>query len=113
MKQPSKTVPKEKIYLLQISDAYRPPEPLSKETGKSDTRPRKRWSQAFRPMPRTPGGYLPVVEMAKAVAKTGFNGWFSVEIFDGGPDGKGKDKGDLIQEADNIMNLMRTFVETV
>lgn len=37
------------------------------------------------------GGYLPVVEVTRAVLGTGFRGWFSIEIFDSGPDGKGKD----------------------
>jgi sugar phosphate isomerase/epimerase len=32
-----------------------------------------------------------VVEVTKAVLKTGFRGWFSYEVFDSGPEGKGKD----------------------
>lgn len=52
-------------------------------------RPRGRWSHDFRPLPFQ--GYLPVVDFIKAVLGTGFRGWFSYEIFDSGPDGKGKD----------------------
>ncbi|KAI9804792.1 MAG: hypothetical protein M1825_001160 [Sarcosagium campestre] len=104
----SKTVPKDKIYLLQISDAYLPPSPLSK----NGLRPRGEWSSAFRHMPGT-DGYLPVVEVAKAVMKTGFRGWFSVEIFDGGKDGHGRRKGDLISEATEIMRLTTQFVDDV
>ena len=38
---------------------------------------------AYRPMPFD-GGYLPVVEMTRAVWDTGFRGVYSMEIFDGG-----------------------------
>ncbi|KAI9745730.1 MAG: hypothetical protein M1818_001266 [Claussenomyces sp. TS43310] len=80
----ARTVPKDKIYLLQISDAYRPIEPLEKS---GVQRPRGRWSQNYRPLPFS-GGYLPVVDVAKAVLKTGTRCWFSYEVFDGGPEGK-------------------------
>lgn len=82
-------VPADKIYLLQISDAYKPRKPFSKELDESGTRPRGVWSHDYRPLPFQ--GYLPVVEVSKAVLKTGFRGWFSYEVFDSGPDGKGKD----------------------
>ena len=97
----------QKIYLLQISDAYRPPEPLSRDV-ENEMRPRARWSQSFRPMPDK--GYLPVVDMGSVVLRSGFRGWFSVEIFDGGPDGKGRPKQDLFKEADELMRLARDFV---
>lgn len=85
----SKTVPPEKIFFLQISDAYKPkPGPLPKEDIEG-TRPRGFWSHAYRPLPFE--GYLPTVDFARAVLKTGFRDWFSYEIFDSGPDGKGKD----------------------
>lgn len=83
------TVPAEKIFLLQISDAYKPREPIGKEVDQDGMRPRARWSAAFRPLPFE--GYLPVVDFTKAVLQTGFRGWFSYEVFDSGPDGKGKD----------------------
>lgn len=81
-------VPAEKIFFLQISDAYKPKQPFSKEADKDGLRPRGRWSHDFRPLPFE--GYLPVVDFTKAVLKTGFRGWFSYEIFDGGPEGQGK-----------------------
>lgn len=84
----SRTVPKEKIYLLQISDAYKMKQPL-KEKEIDGLRPRGRWSHEFWPLPFE--GYLPVIDFTKAVLKTGFRGWFSYEIFDGGQDCKGKD----------------------
>ena len=46
-------------------------------------------SSAYRPLPFQ--GYLPCVDFTRAVLKTGFRGWFSYEVFDQGPDGKGKD----------------------
>lgn len=61
-------------------------------------------------MPGATGAYLPTTEMAKVVARTGFRGWFSAEIFDGGPEGKGRPKGDLNEEAAGIMKLMKAFV---
>ncbi|KAI7525972.1 hypothetical protein KC317_g21154, partial [Hortaea werneckii] len=33
----------------------------------------------------------PTTDFARAVLKTGFRGWFSYEVFDSGPDGKGKE----------------------
>jgi sugar phosphate isomerase/epimerase len=84
----AESIPKEKIFFLQISDAYRPKQPFEdKEI--DGLRPRGRWSHDFRPLPFE--GYLPVVDFTRAVLATGFRGWFSYEVFDGGPDGKGKD----------------------
>ncbi|CAO2648872.1 Nn.00g098210.m01.CDS01 [Neocucurbitaria sp. VM-36] len=86
----SSTIPKDKIYLLQISDAYKVPQPFSAERDDSGLLPRGQWSHDFRPLPYN-GGYLPVVDVAAAVLKTGFRGWFSYEVFDGGSDGKKED----------------------
>lgn len=95
----SNTVPAEKIYLLQISDAYKLSVPFEKDDdeigvgrGKDaeeqgGLKARGRWSMKYRPRPFN-GGYLPVVDVAKAVLATGFRGWFSMEIFDAGPQGK-------------------------
>lgn len=103
----ARTVPPEKIYLLQISDAYKPPEPLAEKTIKG-LRPRGRWSHDFRPMPYD-GGYLPIEEVAKAVLRTGFRGWFSMEIFDGGPEGKGREY-DMNEYAKKAMKSMERFL---
>ena len=109
----TKEMPMDKVYLLQISDAYKPPEPFSKEADENGMRPRARWSAAYRPAPGAPGGYLPVVEMAKALVETGFRGWFSLEIFNGGPEGKGRAKRDLMHEANEIMAQTELFMEKV
>ncbi len=103
------TVPKEKIYFLQISDAYRLSEPLEIEVDGQGLRPRGRWSHDFRPMPFD-GGYLPVVEVTRAVLGTGFRGWFSMEIFDGGRDGKGKEY-DLAEFARKAMESHRRLLD--
>ena len=76
------TIPAEKIFLLQISDAYKMDPPISNDTDGSGTRPRGQWSHDYRPLPYD-GGYLPVVDFTKAVLDTGFRGWFSIEVFDG------------------------------
>jgi sugar phosphate isomerase/epimerase len=104
----SKTIPKDKIYLLQISDAYEVPEPLSKEADEQGLRPRGRWSHDFRPLPYN-GGYLPVVDVATAVLRTGFRGWFSYEVFDGGPDGKGKQQ-DLVSYAQTAYDVQQRLL---
>lgn len=88
MKKLSENVPADKIFLLQISDAYKPTKPIQKTPDESGLRSRGQWSHDYRPIPFN-GGYLPVVDVAKAVLKTGFRGWFSYEVFDGGEDGKG------------------------
>ncbi|KAL2108144.1 hypothetical protein VUR80DRAFT_4188 [Thermomyces stellatus] len=78
----TRTVPADRIYLLQISDAYRVSPPLRDEKDASGLRPRGRWSHDYRPLPYD-GGYLPITHFAEAVLATGFRGWFSVEVFDG------------------------------
>lgn len=81
--QLTREVPKEKIYVLQISDAYKPPTPYEDEVV-DGLRPKGRWSHDCRPYLWT-GGYLSVkcVEVAKAVLGTGSRCWFSIEVFDG------------------------------
>lgn len=108
MAELARTIPPEKIYLLQISDAYRPSSRI--EDRRVDGMwPRARWSFEFRPMPGG-GGYLPIVEVGRAVLQTGFRGWFSMEIFDSGPEGKGK-KYDMQEYATEAMGSMRAFLD--
>lgn len=78
----SRTIPADKIYILQISDAYRMSPPLKNEKDASGLRPRGQWSHDYRPLPYD-GGYLPIAHFVEAVVATGFRGWFSVEVFDG------------------------------
>ena len=90
----SATIPQDKIFILQISDAYKPRTPLDPNPDSNGLRPRGRWSSCLRPVPFD-GGYLPVYEVARAVLRTGFRGWFSMEVFDGGPLGNDQDWKDM------------------
>lgn len=82
----AREVPGDKIYFLQISDAYRMQPPLADRLEPEDEeqglRPRGRWSHDYRPLPYD-GGYLPIADFTRAVLETGFRGWLSVEVFDG------------------------------
>lgn len=89
MKELASTVPANRIYLLQISDAYKPEPRALEKQDINGVRPRARWSHAYRPLPYA-GGYLPVEAVTRAVLGTGFKGWSSVEVFDGGPRGEGR-----------------------
>ena len=57
------------------------------------------------------GGYLPIVPMVKAVLETGFRSWFSMEIFDGGKDGKGKEVKDLEEFAKQAMESNKRLLK--
>ncbi|KAH6853088.1 xylose isomerase-like protein [Chaetomium sp. MPI-CAGE-AT-0009] len=79
----SRTVPGQKIYFLQISDAYRLEVPMeSTASPDSGLRPRGRWIHQYQPLPFD-GGYLPAERFVRAVLATGFDGWLSIEVFDG------------------------------
>ncbi|KAJ5683680.1 uncharacterized protein N7477_000025 [Penicillium maclennaniae] len=112
MNRLASTVPKEKIYLLQISDARKPQTPI--ENKRLDGLwPRARWSHDFRPMPYD-GGYLPIEEVARAVLKTGFRGWFSMEIFDGNATtGTTEGMGDYAKRAMQSMERLLQSCEGV
>lgn len=81
MKALGREVDKDKIFLLQISDAYKMEEPLEDKEVEG-LRPRGRWSHDYRPVPGLGEGYLPCKEVARAVLATGFRGWWSYEVFD-------------------------------
>ncbi|KAG8532493.1 uncharacterized protein KY384_002370 [Bacidia gigantensis] len=103
----SATVPAEKIFILQISDAYQKRMPSRPD--ESGLSPRARWSSCLRPVPFA-GGYLPVVEFTRAVLKTGFRGWFSMEVFDGGPEGTDSDWPDMPGYAKKAMNAHKQLL---
>ena len=108
----TETVSAEKIFVLQISDAYKVDPPLSKDTI-DGLRTRCRWSHDYRPLPFE--GYLPVADFTKAVLKTNFRGWISYEPFDHGPDGKGKEyelSSYAKQGMESHKELMEACIET-
>lgn len=87
LRELARSVPAEKVFFLQISDAYLVSPPLAPHPEPDDDsglRPRGRWSHDYRPLPYD-GGYMgkQCAEFARAVLETGFRGWFSVEVFDG------------------------------
>jgi sugar phosphate isomerase/epimerase len=75
------TVPAEKIFSLQISDAYKMDPPMDPNSFGRTEAARSRWSHAYRPLPFD-GGYLPVHIVLGAILRTGFREWLSVEVFD-------------------------------
>lgn len=81
LKELATTVPADKIFILQISDAYKISPPFKDQVDANGQAPRAQWSHSHRPLPCS-DGYLPVQEYLDAVLKTGFRGWLSVEVFD-------------------------------
>ncbi|KAL4799221.1 xylose isomerase-like protein [Aspergillus venezuelensis] len=81
------TVPVNKIFYLQLSDAekFDPPFSEKHEWFVDGEAAEFTWSKHARPYPLEGeyGGYTPVVEVVKSwVKETGFGGWISMEIFD-------------------------------
>ncbi|KAH9884007.1 xylose isomerase-like protein [Xylariomycetidae sp. FL2044] len=102
------TVPGDKIYLLQISDAYKMDPPLEAKDSEEGLRPRGQWSHDYRPLPYD-GGYLPVKEFLDATTRTtGFIGWLSMEVFDG----KGPEKyDDMAEFANKAMDSLKKLLK--
>lgn len=55
--------------------------PIPDKPDASGLKPRVQWSHEYRPI-LYDGGYLPIEDFARAVLKTGFRGWLSMEVFD-------------------------------
>ncbi|KAF8347447.1 xylose isomerase-like protein [Amanita rubescens] len=84
----SRTIPGHKIFFYQIGDAHRPEQPIMDAP---DAPARMTWSRASRlfPCEIVPDinskdawkyiGFLPVVEMTRALLATGYTGWWSLE----------------------------------
>lgn len=106
----ARTIPAEKVYVLQISDGYKPEPRIPNQLGPGCTSPRAQWCSAWRPMPFD-GGYLPIVPMTSVLLQAGFRSVFSMEIFDGGPDGKGKNKDAKKYCAQAMSSLRRLIAE--
>ncbi|KAI4865196.1 xylose isomerase-like protein [Hypoxylon rubiginosum] len=103
----SRVVPPEKIYLLQISDAYKMEPPLEAKTNDEGLRSRGQWSHDYRTLPYD-GGYLPVQGFLKAVLGTGFRSWLSIEVFDG----KGPEKySDMLAFSKKAMSSLERLLQ--
>ncbi|KAI8958309.1 xylose isomerase-like protein [Daldinia sp. FL1419] len=103
-----KVVPPEKIFLLQISDAYKMEPPIEAREDRDGLRPRGQWSHDYRPLPYD-GGYLPVEDFLKAVLGTGFRGWLSIEVFDS----KGPEKySDMLEFCKKAMSSLLELLES-
>jgi sugar phosphate isomerase/epimerase len=79
----AETIPEDKIFYVQISDGLKMDPPIKEghpayEKGKPA---RGQWSHAYRPLPYQ-NGYLPWMTALKGFLRTGFRGWFSMEIFE-------------------------------
>lgn len=96
--QLARTVPADKIFLLQVSDAYKMDPPLEAKVDGEGLRPRGQWSHDYRPLPFD-GGYLPVQDFLNAVLETGFRGWLSIEVFDSRAPGKYADMSEFATRA--------------
>ncbi|KPM37679.1 hypothetical protein AK830_g8895 [Neonectria ditissima] len=81
LKELAYTVSPEKIYLLQISDAYKVDPPMSEFKDSNGEGPMSKWSNGYRALPLG-GGYLPVNDVLRAVLNTRFRGWLSIEVYD-------------------------------
>jgi sugar phosphate isomerase/epimerase len=109
----------EKIYLLQLSDAYKLPTALEPDTqdgepaqGK-ELRARGRWSHDYRPYINNGGAYTKqCVEMCKAILATGNRAWFSVEVFDGGKEGKGGKGTGMSEDQKEMESFCKSAMES-
>ena len=104
----ARTIPADKIFLLQISDAYKMTPPLDAKDNAEGLRPRGQWSHDYRPLPFD--GYLPVGDFLNATLRTGFRGALSIEVFDSKAPEKYADMGEFAHRAMDSLN--RLLVES-
>ncbi|SPO29130.1 related to 3-dehydroshikimate dehydratase [Ustilago trichophora] len=86
-------VPGDKIFLLQIGDAKRMPQPLLPSPREGEPRPsRMIWSRSSRlfPCEKDLGAFMPVDDFVKAVVKAGYTGPWSIEVFNDSLNGEGE-----------------------
>jgi 4-hydroxyphenylpyruvate dioxygenase len=76
----SQTIPASKLFFYQIGDASRPLTPFVSTPSQPA---RMTWSRSSRlfPFEKELGGYLPVPLFTQAVVETGYDGWWSLEVF--------------------------------
>ena len=84
MESLARTVPADKIFYIQISDALKMDPPIVEggyKEFKQGKPARAHWSHAYRPLPFE-NGYLPVIAALRGFLGTGFRGWVSMEVFE-------------------------------
>jgi 4-hydroxyphenylpyruvate dioxygenase len=76
-------VPVSSMPILQVADAELMKEPLTGDHPwlATATSPKMAWSRNARLFPLEEGGYLPVVQVVKALTSVGWSGWVSLEVF--------------------------------
>ncbi|KIM82864.1 hypothetical protein PILCRDRAFT_820157 [Piloderma croceum F 1598] len=76
----AQTIPADKLFFYQLADASRPLKPFESRPSRPA---RMCWSRSSRlfPCEQELGGFLPVLLLTQAVMKIGYQGWWSLEIF--------------------------------
>lgn len=97
LKRLTAEVSPDKIFSIQLGDAYKLPSPADPE--KLKWPPRLYWAAAWRTKPSMGLGFLPVDQVTDAILKTGFVGPISLECFDGGRDGQTPPAGSALEQA--------------
>ena len=77
------TLPPSSIPFIQVADAERLPKPITPSHAwmKGCTNAKMAWSRNARLYPLEKTGYLPVIDVVKAVVETGWSGYVSQEVF--------------------------------
>lgn len=85
-----KTIPGDKIYVVQVADAklveplsLKPPTAATERWTPDHEPPHRQWSTSHRLFPNEGalGGYMPVADCLAAILATGYQGAFTLEIF--------------------------------
>ena len=97
LKRLADEVSPDKIFSIQLGDAYKLPSPVDPE--KSKWPPLLYWAAAWRTKTSMGLGFLPVDRVLDAILKTGFVGPISLECFDGGRDGQTPPAGSALDQA--------------
>lgn len=108
LRELSSTVPSDKIFVLQLSDAYKMNPPMDDRQDGQEQQPRSKWSQDYRPLPFD-GGYLPVHNVLRAVLDTGFRGWMAVEAHDSLEEVEGNDMETFAKTAKELVERLLLF----
>jgi len=96
LKRLTDEVAPEKIFSIQLGDAYKLPSPA--DPAKLTWLPLLHWA-GLRTKPSMGLGFLPVDQVTDAILKTGWVGPISIECFDGGRDGKTPPAGSALEQA--------------